>query len=384
MPLAPVDDKGTQFYYEDTGAPSGCATYTTLVLIHGGVFHSAIYRPMIPYAAARNVRLVLVNVRDYPGSTPYSASELAALRSGNREEQKAMLDERGKEVAKFLLWFIGKEKIPQTANGQTGNSSRTGGLALLAWSWGNTITMAFLAQAAKLPQRDQEILGSYLRTLFLFDSSGHALGLPTDLAEFIMHPFRDAQIPVEQQGRTFERWVSEYYAHALPKDAALHSLTYDELKASLVQQPIDNPPPEHVATVDHLSSEQYADVVDPTVTARSHLLYIMVVDRSVYRDVMHDALWDSSVWPGLRVPLIWCDMSVSETVFAAWHFSQQVKENWPRGARKIDIVRFEGANHFVSVHAILPGIARDLSKCIALQPHGDEPQRMLELLLTLA
>ncbi|KAH9843701.1 Alpha/Beta hydrolase protein [Rhodofomes roseus] len=361
MPLAPVDDKGTQFYYEDTGAPSRCATYTTLVLIHGGVFHSAIYRPIIPYAAARNVRLVLVNVRDYPGSTPYSASELAALRSGNREEQKAMLDERGKEVAKFLLWFIGKEKIPQTANGQTGNSSRTGELALLAWSWGNTITMAFLAQAAKLPQRDQEILGSYLRTLFL--CSGHALGLPTDLAEFIMHPFRDAQIPVEQQGRTFERWVSEYYAHALPKDAALHSLTYDELKASLVQQPIDNPPPEHVATVDRLSSEQYADVVDPTVTARSHLLYIMAVDRSVYRDVMHDALWDSSVWPGLRVPLIWCDMSVSETVFAAWHFSQQVKENWPRGARKIDIVRFEGANHF---------------------PHWDEPQRMLELLLTLA
>lgn len=40
MPFAPVDSKGTEFYYEDTGAPKGTTAYTTLLLIHGAVFNS--------------------------------------------------------------------------------------------------------------------------------------------------------------------------------------------------------------------------------------------------------------------------------------------------------------------------------------------------------
>ena len=39
MPQAPVDQTGTHLYYEDTGAPPGCADYTTLVLVHGGAFN---------------------------------------------------------------------------------------------------------------------------------------------------------------------------------------------------------------------------------------------------------------------------------------------------------------------------------------------------------
>ena len=41
MPLAPVDDSGTQLYYVDSGAPSESnKEYATLVLIHGAIFHS--------------------------------------------------------------------------------------------------------------------------------------------------------------------------------------------------------------------------------------------------------------------------------------------------------------------------------------------------------
>lgn len=39
MPFAPADDKGTQFYYEDSGSPTGCDTYTTLVIVHGAYFN---------------------------------------------------------------------------------------------------------------------------------------------------------------------------------------------------------------------------------------------------------------------------------------------------------------------------------------------------------
>ena len=39
MPVAPIDNKGTVIHYEDTGAPNGLKDYTTLVLIHGFLFH---------------------------------------------------------------------------------------------------------------------------------------------------------------------------------------------------------------------------------------------------------------------------------------------------------------------------------------------------------
>lgn len=117
---------------------------------------------MIPYAAERSLRLVLVNLRDYPGSTRYSEAELSALSSTDPKSQRSALDAQGSEIATFLLWFIKKEKIPRLT--ERGG----GGLGLLAWSWGNTIMMSFLAQAAKLPKDIQEILGAYVRSLIFF------------------------------------------------------------------------------------------------------------------------------------------------------------------------------------------------------------------------
>lgn len=43
MHTASLDDKGTVFYYEDSGAPSGSPNYTTLVLVHGTCFHSGTF-----------------------------------------------------------------------------------------------------------------------------------------------------------------------------------------------------------------------------------------------------------------------------------------------------------------------------------------------------
>lgn len=40
MPTAPIDDDGTVLYFEDTGPPENQTSYTTIVLIHGLIFHS--------------------------------------------------------------------------------------------------------------------------------------------------------------------------------------------------------------------------------------------------------------------------------------------------------------------------------------------------------
>lgn len=45
MPVGLVDDMGTVLYYEDSGVPDGSATYVTIVLVHGTMFHSGTYSP---------------------------------------------------------------------------------------------------------------------------------------------------------------------------------------------------------------------------------------------------------------------------------------------------------------------------------------------------
>ena len=51
MPLAPIDEKGTSIYYEDSGVPSANPTnYTTIVIVHGlivngGVRYELMKRP---------------------------------------------------------------------------------------------------------------------------------------------------------------------------------------------------------------------------------------------------------------------------------------------------------------------------------------------------
>lgn len=39
MPTIPVDENGTVLYFEDTGPPPSVTLYTTIILIHGLIFH---------------------------------------------------------------------------------------------------------------------------------------------------------------------------------------------------------------------------------------------------------------------------------------------------------------------------------------------------------
>ncbi|KAH9945650.1 hypothetical protein B0H21DRAFT_744045 [Amylocystis lapponica] len=134
MPLAPVDDKGTQLYFEDSGAPPGCAPYPTLVLIHGTGFHGAIYSRMLSVVGTHNAR-------------------------GEYAAQTVLMQERGLEIAAFLTWFIAEYDVV------------TGGVSLLGWSHGPSILLAFLAHADKLSVQTRTRLDAYLRTFILHGES---------------------------------------------------------------------------------------------------------------------------------------------------------------------------------------------------------------------
>jgi len=340
-------------YYGDTGVPPGCPGYRTLVLIHGAIFNGATFKLMFPHAVEYGMRLVAVNMRDYRGSTPYTDSDIEALGSENPERQQSMIRARGLEIASFLDWFIRKENIPAFAL-----DSGTGGLSLLAWSWGNVVTMAFMAQASELPRDTRCLLDVTFRSLIILDSARQGLGVPAAVMEGLDSPGSDTDTP-----KPDERWLSwtVFYAHSKPVLDAFPSVIIEDIRTGVAHSPVAAPLPAHTSSKDRMIRE-LDEIIDPSVFDRAQRLY-NDVDAALYGDNVRLALMSASTWPHLRVNLVWCDASVPETVFSAWHLANRVEKDWPKNARSVNVVRFENANHF---------------------PHWYQPGRTMELLAKIA
>ncbi|KZT04987.1 alpha/beta-hydrolase [Laetiporus sulphureus 93-53] len=360
MPLAPVNPDGAELYYEDTGAPQGSDVYKTLILLHGAVFHSAVFRPMLQFAAQHNLRLVALTLRDYPGSTPYTSEEIAALK-GDKDSQTNMIKDRGNELAAFLAWFIQKERIPplSTSFDQDEAAKRAdGGLAVLGWSWGNCIMLSLLAHAGELPASQQDTLGKYLRTCIIFDVPLFPWGVPLPTEDGPWNPMSNPNIPPERANEIFLPWVTGYFAHSESALASFEALSSEDILAGLALTSIPDPAPEWQSTQQRMSAEQYAEITDPSVMERSHHL-MQNIHHEVYKENTRHALRDAIALPHVRAVLVWCDMSVGETVYAAWHLAHDVANAWSPDGRKVEFKRFRGANHF---------------------PHWDQPERTLSLL----
>ena len=111
------------------------------------------------------MRLVRLNMREYPGSTLYSDEELALL-GGSHDEQTLALQARGLELAAFLRGFIESERIPPRSP-----DNRGGGISVLGWSGGNHLTLGMFAHADALSEETRMLLDGYLRTLILYGTS---------------------------------------------------------------------------------------------------------------------------------------------------------------------------------------------------------------------
>ena len=128
----------------------------------------ATFLPTFSFAAGHNLRLVTLNLRDYPGSTPFSPEELGNLCSSDVEKQRAAFCAQGMEIATFLKNFILAEQIPQC---QVVNGRRVGGIVLLAWSISTINALAMLGNEASLASDVKSVLADYLRTCILFGQS---------------------------------------------------------------------------------------------------------------------------------------------------------------------------------------------------------------------
>ncbi|KIM92126.1 hypothetical protein PILCRDRAFT_57414 [Piloderma croceum F 1598] len=159
MPTAPVDDKGTEIFFTDSGVPAGSKDYTTLVIIHGGAFNGNVFQKLIPDSPSNNVRLVVLNRREYSGSSKYTDAEIDDLVSG----RKSFFEQLALEVTHFLLWFVQTYNIPRISN-----NGKSGGLAIMGWSIGSITSLAVLGQPEVIPEASYRTLEHYLREMILF------------------------------------------------------------------------------------------------------------------------------------------------------------------------------------------------------------------------
>ncbi|KAI0739376.1 hypothetical protein C8Q80DRAFT_1347120 [Daedaleopsis nitida] len=393
----------------DTGAPEGSTDYTTVVLIHGFAWHSerlqrynsanwldttpprcqsdtptGIFTKLLPLAPAHNARVVLLNRRDYPGSTPYTAAELSDLRTAADESTDSsaaktvllqFLAARARELYDLLDAFVHEHDIPPARAEED-----AGGIVLVGWSFGTCLTTAFLAHVASFSGGTPSSLGKYVRRVIFHDTPYHVLGFPPIPNPY--NPLSDPTLAPEAAPLAFSNWVSGYYGHRLsspePDGAEAQSVFVQRLEA---RHPLAHPPP----TLSTLSDAERAASLYPVPGGpggSDSLILVAAIRLGIFGLLRDQALLlpdralgeedndkgraggekQGQAWYGVEVRYMWCDHSVWEMPWGVWNMRARIQED--RKARKtmrnFRFLRLRGANHFV---------------------HWDEPERALRAFL---
>lgn len=320
---------------------------------------------MVPYAARNNLRLIALNTRDYPGSSPFSSEELAAMSNPDKAVQARALQNQAEEIAEFLVHIIKEYQIPAT-------SPSGGGLALMGWSLGNILPLAFLANADAYAPEHVELLGRYLRTVvlhgerdsilsslpgvdrptfFRLDPSLICVGEAPPIAETSVSnwPLLNPGIPLDERLRIFPIWASSYYT---PVEDLL-SLTLPTAAARIV---LDNNLAEGNSTSPFTASVSRMSAAElESITYHDAFTRLMQslgrVDISLFQDNFSRALVEQSdddsgtIWPDCKVLLSWCDMTIIDCMLSSAYITKTAKKG--HVGRRVEVVQIERANHFV-------------------------------------
>ncbi|KAI0786284.1 hypothetical protein C8Q75DRAFT_773190 [Abortiporus biennis] len=349
MPLAQVDDKGTQIYYEDTGIPLNAKSYSTLFIIHGGIWNGGIFQRMTQYSAGNSIRIVRLNQRNVLPSTPFTPEELQSFSTSDRVVHESFIRDRALEYVRFFCWFIEKEDLPPL-------DGESGGISIMSWSSGNCFTISLLAFAEWLPKKTAEFLNGYIRSFILFDAPYYVFGEPVPPVDVLYSPFEDPSLSHSERLKQFPRWNASYHSHA-PEIIALYSPTTtldsmptrEEIISSLGKVPDSIPSP----TTDRIPQEQVESLKQSigSFCPSGAPAFAIFLDREMYRSLTDHALLETStVWPRCRVEVVVCERSLPHCVHGNLELKRRIlkaeKDGVRNGARNVRFWLLEGYNHY--------------------------------------
>ncbi|TFY74065.1 hypothetical protein EWM64_g9947 [Hericium alpestre] len=351
MPTATVNDRGIQFYYEDSGPLIG--SYLTVVMVHGIAFNAAIYQLMFSAAEAHGLRIVAINRRDYPGSTPMSDDDITANGSPDNESWTEFFRQRAFEIGEFLAWFAQTQDIPKFSESETGKAE--GGIALVSWSAGIRSTMGLMGFADRLPENTGKALDPYFRAFCLLDCPQSLLGIE---APGLYNPFYDFSLG-DERFKTFFAFIDAHYDHA-----DIHSGDV----STLTMQPRSTSP----GTLTTMMPEEKGKVITP-VTSRSELLitpgpvYYAMIKRMADKST-------SDIWPRCKLKVFTCENSVWETVCSPWGLEKLCKEKERDGTlgKAFEMDWIPEGNHFDTALRYMPSVI-DIIVIELIKDHDSGP-----------
>ncbi|THU97254.1 alpha/beta-hydrolase [Dendrothele bispora CBS 962.96] len=314
-----------KFFYEDSGAPAS-QSYATFFIIHGHTFHSGLFKRIIPVAHARNYRMIVVNRREYPGSTPYTEEELKVFAEGpdDNARMKLLLSE-GSNLALLLDGLIQSLSLPQS-----------GGVAVAGWSLGSLYALLLLASITTLPQATKERLGSFVKSGILWDPPIHPLGIPYDQSTCYV-PLWDPELSPQERAMEFGKWVTYYFVHG---DLSQRDLTQLNFRTN---------DPKRKRTFEDLPFPELLQVIDMTPGPKCDTPVSESAFAKVDWAIMNKALLNPetrAAWPNMKVWALVGDASPWSIHKAVWVLEDESKKiQSPEPS--INSKMIKDANHFV-------------------------------------
>ncbi|KAI0342327.1 hypothetical protein BDW22DRAFT_1357653 [Trametopsis cervina] len=334
MPTVPVDNHGTVLYYEDSGVPEASAEYHTIFLIHGFIFNGAIFRPMFPFAAARNLRFISLNMREYPGSSPFSDSDLASWNSSDAQKQAAALRDQSLEIARAIAHLIKTENVP------TPRPDKCKPVSLLFWSQSNANGLSILKNISLLDAEVKDTLLHYTQNIFMYDPPSMVLGAP--FPPGVTTPLHNPKLPPEEKAVIFIEWVAEWL-NPLPvpeaaTDIALqHRYDMRDVTSDAAYTP----------TTMRLTPHELAGISSTEIAPR--ITRQIFLDEEVYDDNLRQGIAAlNDTWKDCCVVVLCPDMTITTCILGCRAVCEVMASTLPEGngRRGRQIVQVPGKNHF--------------------------------------
>ncbi|KAK7453506.1 hypothetical protein VKT23_011783 [Stygiomarasmius scandens] len=316
-----------KFFYEDSGVPTSQAqNYTTLFIIHGHTFHSGLFKRIIPVAHARSYRMIAINRREYPGSTPYTEEELKIFAEGPDDATRTkLLMTEGSNLALLLDGLIQSLSLPLA-----------GGVAVVGWSLGNLYALLLLASITSLPQDTKERLGKFVNRAILWDPPIHPLGIPYDQSTCYV-PLWDPELNPQERAMEFGKWVTYYFVHGDLSKRDLTQFNYRTNDPKRKRSFEDMPFPELMQIIDMAAGPKCDTLVSESSFEKVDWA---IVNKALFDGETREAWGSMKIWTMVGDASPW---NIHKAVWVLEDESKKIKGTEP----SINFTVVKNANHFV-------------------------------------